>query len=109
MDQVDTVQALPGYQEFVTRKDDLNVVLRDALPKSDLSQRIRTVGALTVGLEDPAVACLADPSATEREKCFARKVLDAAQGVSDEVANLLVDLAQSKEIVTVIDGRRAIA
>jgi hypothetical protein len=102
---VSQLEELPGYQEFQARKDDLSVVLRPALPKTDLTQRIRSVGALTTGLEDPAAAVLCDPEASDREKCLARKVLDAASGVSNEVAELLVDLAQSKEIITVLDGR----
>lgn len=106
---MDSVEQLPGYDEFVARRNDLSVVLRDALPKSDLSARIRTVGAKLVGLENPAIATLSDPDAPDDAKALARKVVDAVAEAANEVAELLVDLAQSKEIVTVVDGRMPVA
>lgn len=105
---MESVEQLPGYDEFIARKNDLSVVLRDSLPKSDLSARIRGVGAKLVGLENPAIAVLADPNAPDGAKILARNVVDAVAEAANEVANLLVDLSHTKEIVTVVDGRQSV-
>ncbi len=97
---------LMDRDEFIEASSRLDVVLREIgrVPQTDdLSVRLRLVTShLASAIQKPALAVLLDDNADEDSKGLARAMVDGVTRISEEMLNVLVDLKNTQQIVTIL-------
>lgn len=104
---VDPADYDPTYADYKERRDDFDTLLKQigTVPEADdLNQRIRQLGAALVGLENPCVAVVSNPRSDEETRALANKVLGVVDKLANQIAELLVDLSQTQQLVTILNG-----
>lgn len=100
---------LMDKDDFAAASTRLDVVLREIgrVPQTDdLSVRLRLVTShLASAIQAPALRVLDDDGADEDSKSLARAMVDGVTKVSEEMLNVLVDLKQTQQIVTILSGK----
>ena len=110
-DGVQTIRPvdLMDRDEFVAASSRLDVVLREIgrVPQTDdLSVRLRMVTShLASCIQKPALDVLADDGADDDSKSLARAMVDGVTRISEEMLNVLVDLKNTQQIVTILSGQ----
>ena len=100
---------LMDKEDFIEASSRLDVVLREIgrVPQTDdLSMRLRLVTShMATAIQKPALDVLGDEGADEDSKGLARAMVDAVAMISEEMLNVLVDLKQTQQIVTILSGQ----